>query len=107
MNLKKLSLTGGRRHTLRQALAEQAANMPADMTKPYRDTIKQLDELPEGADRIKLMDHQVSIVKNALRQHDCGASIHEHDLVCDMIAQLTLTRKAYAERWRTCYIAHR
>ncbi len=88
MTQKKLSLDGTKKTVLIDALAAAAEAVDGDMSVIYRETARQARE---AADRILLTDAQVSIARSALSLHGHGPE------AADMIDQLRLTRKQYAQ----------
>lgn len=96
MNTKKLDLTEAKRAALISSLAATAARLDADGRRIYDSTI---ETARCARDRVYLTDAQVEITSFALR-YALVNNIPGLDKVPagDMLAQLTMTRKAYAER---------
>lgn len=89
MTQKKLSLDAAKKAVLVDALAAAAETLDGDMSIIYRETARQARE---ADDRVLLTGAQVSIACSALSLHGRGPE------AADMLDQLRLTRKQYAER---------
>lgn len=96
MNAKKLDLTEAKRVSLISSLAATAARLDVDGRRIYGSTI---EAVRCARDRIYLTAAQMEITCFALRAalaNDLAGL--DKTQAGDMLAQLTMTRKAYAER---------
>lgn len=96
INAKKLDLTEAKRMSLISSLAATAARLDADGRRIYDSTI---EAVRSARGRIYLTAAQVEITCFALRAalaNDLAGL--DKTQAGDMLAQLTMTRKAYAER---------
>lgn len=96
VNTKKLDLTDAKRTALISSLAATAARLDRDGRRIYDSTI---ESARCARDRIYLTDAQVQITCFALRAAMANDLAGLDKVQAgDMLAQLTMTRKAYAQR---------
>lgn len=97
INTKKLSLTEAKKPVLIACLAHTADKLDRDSRRIYDSTV---DAVRAADDRVYLTEAQVEITRFAIRNTIAGRVLPETGLALasDMLAQLTMTRRAYAAK---------